>query len=164
MLYFAYGSNLLPSRLLARTPSARAIGAGVLHGHRLCWHMAARDGSGKCDVVVDAAARVHGVVWRLDPAEKPLLDAAETLGTGYDQRLVRVLAAGAELEAWTYVALRTDAALQPYDWYRDIVVAGARHHGLPDDYVAALAGTPARPDPDDARARLHRALIGPSDR
>ena len=160
MLVFAYGSNLLPARLLARTPSAQVVATGVLPGHRLCWHMASRDGSGKCDVVPDAAAEVHGVVWRLDPADKPALDAAESLGHGYTERALAVHTAAGVLEAWTYLALRTDPALRPYDWYRDIVVAGARHHALPADYVAALAATPARVDPDAARAALHWRLLG----
>jgi gamma-glutamylcyclotransferase len=159
LLYFAYGSNLLPARLLARTPSARALAVGCLAGHGLRWHMAATDGSGKCDVVVDAAAEVHGVVYRLDPAEKPLLDRAETLGVGYSERRVRIATVGGSVEAWTYTALRTEPQRQPYDWYRDIVVAGARAHGLAADYVAALAAVAALPDPDPARAALHRALL-----
>lgn len=159
MLVFAYGSNLLPARLLARTPSARVVAVGRLPAHRLCWHMASRDGSGKCDVVADAAAEVHGVVWRLDPADKPALDRAESLGQGYTERCLTLHTAQGEVQAWTYLALRTDPALQPYDWYRDIVVAGARHHALPADYVAALAATPARADPDTARAALHWRLL-----
>lgn len=160
MLYFAYGSNLLPARLLERTPSARVVAVGTLAGFGLRWHMAARDGSGKCDVVADAAAVFHGVVWRLDPAEKPRLDAAESLGVGYAERRVSVATAAGSVEAWTYTALRTDAARWPYDWYRDIVAAGARVQGLDPDYVAALAAAPAWPDPDPARAAHARALLG----
>ena len=160
MLVFAYGSNLLPARLLARTPSAQVVATGVLPGHRLCWHMASRDGSGKCDVVPDAAAEVHGVVWRLDPADKPALDAAESLGHGYTERALAVHTAAGVVEAWTYLALRTDPALRPYDWYRDIVVAGARHHALPATYVATLAAIEALTDPDPARAAHHRRLLG----
>jgi gamma-glutamylcyclotransferase (GGCT)/AIG2-like uncharacterized protein YtfP len=159
MLYFAYGSNLLPARLLARTPSARRLAVGRLAGHGLRWHMAASDGSGKCDVVPDDRAVVHGVVYRLDPAEKPLLDRAEALGVGYGERRVRIATADGSVEAWTYTALRTEAARLPYDWYRDIVLAGARAHGLDADYVRLLAAVAARPDPDLARAALHRALL-----
>lgn len=159
MLVFAYGSNLLPARLLERTPSAQVVAAGRLPGHRLCWHMASSDGSGKCDVVADVAADVHGVVWRLHPDDKPALDAAEALGHGYTERRLAVHTHQGIVEAWTYVALRTDPALRPYDWYRDIVVAGARHHALPPAYVAALARTEAVADPDPLRAARHRRLL-----
>ena len=37
-LYFAYGSNLHPPRLRARTPSARALGRADLEGYRLLFH------------------------------------------------------------------------------------------------------------------------------
>lgn len=159
MLYFAYGSNLLPLRLLARTPSAQVVAVGRLLGYRLCWHMASTDGSGKCDVVAEAAAEVHGVVWRLDPADKPALDAAESLGQGYRERRLTVLTPVGSVEAWTYLALRTDPARRPYRWYRDIVVAGARHHALPADYVAALAAIEAVDDPDPLRDAHHRRLL-----
>ena len=161
MLYFAYGSNLLPRRLRERTPSAVAHGIGLLRGHRLCWHMASRDGSGKCDVVVDDRSTVHGVLWRIDLAEKPLLDAAESLGVGYAEKRVQVAVGAATVEAWTYTALRVDPALRPYAWYRDIVVAGARHHGLAHDHVAWLAATAAVDDTDAARVARHRALLDP---
>ena len=77
--YFAYGSNLLSTRLQQRTPSARALAPAVLEGHALRWHKAGADGSGKCDVVaVDGAGhRVIGVVYEIARSEKPLLDAAE---------------------------------------------------------------------------------------
>jgi gamma-glutamylcyclotransferase len=159
LLYFAYGSNLLPARLLARTPSARVVAVGRLPGHRLCWHMASSDGSGKCDVVAEAAANVHGAVWRLDPADKPALDAAESLGHGYSERRMTVHTPAGPLEAWTYLALRTDPARRPYRWYRDIVAAGARHHALPADYVAALEAIEAVEDPDPLRDAHHRRLL-----
>lgn len=47
--YFAYGSNMLTERLIARTPSARPVGTSLLPGHRLTFHKRGRDGSGKCD-------------------------------------------------------------------------------------------------------------------
>ena len=42
--------------------------------------------------------------------------------------------------AFTYHAnpARIDAALRPFDWYKDYVVRGAREHGLPADYIREL--------------------------
>lgn len=161
-LYFAYGSNMLTARLRERTPSATVLGAAELPGHALRWHKAGADGSGKCDVVeVDAPdARVHGVLYRILLSEQPQLDAAEALGVGYTDKHAAVLSGGRTLQARLYVALVTAPALRPFDWYRALVVAGAREHGLPDAYVAALAAVPARTDTDQARLQRHWALIG----
>lgn len=62
------------------------------------------------------------------------------------------------VQARIYRALRVDATAVPYDWYKTLVIAGAREHGLPDDYLALLQRTPARTDPDAQRARRHFAL------
>lgn len=160
VLYFAYGSNLLSRRLQARTPTARALGVGRLHGHALRWHMAGADGSAKCDVVQvgDAACAVHGVVYELAAAEKPRLDAAETLGVGYRKTEVSIELADRVLSAWVYLALATDPRRLPYDWYKAFVVHGAREHGLDAAYVRALEAVRAVPDPDAGRAEMNFRL------
>ena len=63
----------------------------------------------------------------------------------------------------TYVAGARyfDAALVPFDWYRDLVVAGAIEHGLPASYIDELMRAPVVSDPDAARAaRAYRLLRG----
>ena len=67
VLNFAYGSNMLLARIRERVPSARPLGVAVLRGHRLFWHKAGRDGSGKCDVVEsnDTDAAVFGVLYEI---------------------------------------------------------------------------------------------------
>jgi gamma-glutamylcyclotransferase len=162
LLNFAYGSNMLTARLQARTPSAWPLGRALLRGHRLHWHKVGRDGSGKCDIVAtgDEADGVHGVVYAIALADKPLLDAAEGLGQGYDERRLTLEHADGELQAWAYVATHIDPALRPYDWYRALVQAGALEHGLPAGYVAGIAAVPTMADPDAQRAALHWALVG----
>lgn len=159
--YFAYGSNLLSARLLERTPSARVVGPAVLPGHRLVWHKAATDGSGKCDVVAAAEPehRVLGVVYDIALADKPALDAAETLGVGYGERLAQLQAGERTLSAWLYFALKVDPASVPYDWYKALVVHGAREHALDEAYVRALDAVAAKADPDPVRAQRHFALL-----
>ncbi|MFU8878007.1 MAG: gamma-glutamylcyclotransferase family protein, partial [Wenzhouxiangellaceae bacterium] len=80
-LYFAYGSNLLPARLAARTPSARIIGPAVLTGNRLAWHKHGVDDSGKCDIVKTGtlADRVFGAVYEIEVDDWNALDRAEEL-------------------------------------------------------------------------------------
>ena len=64
-LYFAYGSNLHPARLAARTPSCHALGRAVLARHVLRFHKRGRDGSAKCDAwfTGDPTDRLYGVVY-----------------------------------------------------------------------------------------------------
>ena len=139
--YFAYGSNLSTERLRARVPSACARDIGRLPNHRLRWHKIGRDGSGKCDIEpTDTSSVVWGVLYDVPWTEKPALDAAEGLGTGYFEKEVRIVTDGGECRALTYHANpdRTDATLSPLDWYKDYVVRGAREHGLPASYIRAL--------------------------
>ena len=139
--YFAYGSNLSTERLRARVPSARARGRGRLLHHALRWHKIGRDGSGKCDIVpTSAPSVVWGVLFDVAQDEKPALDAVEGLGIGYFEKEVRIVTDDGECLALTYHAnpARIDAALRPFDWYKDYVVRGAREHGLPADYIREL--------------------------
>lgn len=167
MKYFAYGSNMLTARLRARVPSADPVGVAQLSGHSLRWHKRSVDGSGKCDAfrTGDEEDVVHGVLFEISAAEKPALDAAEGAGNGYESRTVSVTCEGSAEQAMTYVARSSfvNPALTPYDWYRDLVVAGAREHGLPDRYAASLAEQIARADPDPDRAAEGRTFLGAGD-
>ena len=140
--YFAYGSNLSTARLRERAPSARPLGVGRLPRHALRWHKRGRDGSGKCDAAFTGcpADEVWGVLFTIDCAEKPRLDAAEGLGIGYVEKVVQVLTTTGRMDARTYQAKpdQVDAALRPFEWYWRHVLHGAREHGLPAAYVAAI--------------------------
>ena len=158
---FAYGSNMRSSRLQARTPSATPLGIGHLTGHALRWHKVGSDGSGKCDVEHTGLAgdRVWGVVYELHHAEKPTLDKVEGLGFGYTEKCANIIMGDAAIEAWFYVATATDTSLTPYDWYKAFVVEGAREHGLPRDYIAALEAIVCMPDDDPARAEANARIL-----
>ncbi len=162
LAYFAYGSNMLSRRLLARVP-AQPIGPAVLIGHELRWHKVGSDASGKCDVVPSRTAgqMVHGVLYRMAAEHKPLLDQIEGLGQGYDERQTVLQGPQGLVRAWYYSATHIDAGLRPFDWYKAFVVDGAREHGLPADYIAALHAMPHETDPDPARAALNWALSRP---
>ena len=54
---------------------------------------------------------------------------------------------------------RVAPTLLPYRWYRDLVIVGARHHGFPAAYVAALEAVEVHDDPDAARVRRMDALL-----
>ncbi len=160
--YFAYGSNLLPPRLRARTPSCRVAVRATLPGYRLAFHKRGADGSGKGDACFTGAAqhRVHGVVYEIALEEKAALDRAE--GAGYAVRELTVAdAQGRSLQAFAYIAepSHIEPHLQPFSWYRALVLHGARVHGFPADYLAAIEAVTTRVDPDVRRARRAFALL-----
>lgn len=161
MLYFAYGSNMSSPRLCARVPSATAVGVAVLEGHRLAFHKPGRlDGSAKCDAVPtgDPRHRVFGVLFEIDPWHRPLLDRAEGLGFGYQRRTVSVRVRDEALDAFTYYATVSDAALKPLHWYRQHVLRGAREHGLPPDYIEAIRRVETITDADNVREQAELAI------
>mgnify|MGYP001826493606 CR=1 FL=1 len=162
-LYFAYGSNLHPARLAARTPSCHALGRAVLARHVLRFHKRGRDGSAKCDAwfTGDPTDRLYGVVYRIARAERQHLEQAEDLGRGYDCGRVRVVMGQRTLTLLTFRARPQALApdLCPFDWYLAYVVSGARQHSLPAGYVARLERTPSLRDPDPKRAALNWGLL-----
>lgn len=162
---FAYGSNMLSARLKKRCPSARPLGVAQLPGHELRWHKCSTDGSGKCDVVsVNGDHTVFGVVYEIDANDKKALDQAEGLGSGYDQKDATVSLNGDAVTVSIYVATKTDPTLKPYTWYKALVVAGAREHGLPAPYIASLESVDALEDLDRARHDRNMLIVSAAGR
>jgi len=162
--YFSYGSNMSSKRLLARVPSARKVGVGVLSHHELRFHKAShKDGTAKCDAreTGNADHCIHGVVFLIDPAEKPYLDKVEGVGVGYEEKFVTVqLEDGSAVEAYTYYATSIDPALKPFCWYKEHVMIGAREHALPADYVAQIECIEVLDDEDLQRREMELAIYG----
>lgn len=169
LLYFAYGSNMLTARLQARCPSAKARRVATADNYSLAFFKRGRDGSGKATLVPNTfvGQRVVGVVFELDERELSQLDRFEGAGKGYDRMErfpVRTDEGTGKLEAFTYIAndgfLNPD--LKPYDWYLRLVVAGAREHALPEEYVAAIESTQTAGDlVQDRPSRIEAlALLG----
>ncbi|TVQ58115.1 MAG: gamma-glutamylcyclotransferase [Phycisphaerales bacterium] len=166
MHYFAYGSNMLAARLRARTPSATFMCIARLHGHTLRFWKHGRDDSGKATIVPSDQPhdQVIGVVYEIDEPECADLDRAEDLNHGYEKVEVRLAGREGDLDALTYRAQPSyiDRSLTPFDWYRDLVIAGAIEHNLPEDYIEQLRQIRTTTDPDPDRAALHRQLIEPN--
>ncbi|MFC1827578.1 gamma-glutamylcyclotransferase family protein [Thermodesulfobacteriota bacterium] len=182
MLYFSYGSNMSSRRLLERAPSATFLSIGTLKEHKLRFHKKSKDGSGKCDAVHTANRDdcVMGVVFAMSASDKKELDQKECLGFGYEEKTVTVLLEnGDRIEASTYCtpkvstltrhklrlrggikknAVETDAALNPYSWYKEHVLRGARENNLPHDYISIIEKIKSLPDPDMDRHEQELAI------
>ena len=166
--YFAYGSNMLDERLSHRTrcPSARVLGTGSAAGWRLAFAKRGADGSGKATLLRSARGsdRVHGVLFEIDLSERDALDRVE--GPGYarldDLAVERASEAGPPVTVLASVYVARPDAIDPtliaFDWYRALVIAGARRHGLPADVIAEIESVPVRPDPNPSREQRLLAL------
>jgi hypothetical protein len=161
--YLAYGSNMLTSRLAARVPSARDPRVAALPGFVVRYRKISVDGSAKCDLVrAEPSATAYGVVFAIAPRDKLSLDGFEGAGRGYHEERLAVEVDGRELHPLVYLADASHVVdgLVPFDWYRDIVVAGAREHDLPAAYIREQLDVPARADPDEARSLRERSVLG----
>lgn len=163
VIYVAYGSNLHPVRLRERVSGARLLGPVRLEGRRLAFHKRSQDGSGKCNApkTTDGQGEVLGVAYLVPLSQKADLDHCEGLGHGYNEESIDIRVNGRPFRASFYVAdpTATDDTLQPYSWYKDMVLLGARHHAFPPDYVAQIASTPSREDPCLERSKRESLVV-----
>lgn len=159
LFYAAYGSNLHPVRLLERVPSAELIGTGFVPGFSLRFNKLSNvDGSAKCSIDPGGTGTFHAV-YRMPAEDKSLLDACEGLGNGYDELWLDLPEFGA---CFTYIAaathMKTD--LDPFDWYKAMVLRGCEFNRFPDDYIGRIRARPAISDPDPERRKAQWDIAG----
>ena len=155
--YAAYGSNLHPGRLVRRVPSARWLGSARVPDFELHFHKRGKDGSGKCNVVA-GDGEMHVAIYEFDVAEKPLLDGIEGLGLGYEASALTVPGFG---NCFTYTAADThiDATLEPFGWYKRLVIIGCEFNGFPAGYVERIRGIRHIVDPAAQRRAENLRLL-----
>lgn len=156
--YLAYGSNLYPPRLAARLGQIRILGTVALPGWSLRFHKLGGDGSGKCDLVAAPDDTAFGAIYEISLADRALLDRIEGVGHGYHGDSIDVAEHG---EVYVYRAEQShiDTSLEPFDWYHEFVLAGARHHALPPDYISAIQRIVPVRDCDDRRRAENQAIL-----
>jgi len=141
--YFAYGSNLDPDTFLGRRrmrpTEARP---GRLHGYRLVFDLAVGPGErAVANLALEPDGCVHGVAYAISRFQGLWLDRSEGVPRAYRRVDVSLRADHDErLEAFTYVSERRSPGRKPSERYLNLLLRGARHHGLPEDYVAWLRG------------------------
>lgn len=156
--YLAYGSNLYPPRLAARLEEVKVLGVVALPGWSLRFHKRGADGSGKCDLIADAEDIAFGAIYEISLVDRARLDQIEGVGHGYHGDLIDVAQYG---EVYVYRAERSyiDTSLEPFDWYHEFVLAGARHHALPPDYIGRIQDVVPIPDRNDRRRAENLAIL-----
>jgi gamma-glutamylcyclotransferase (GGCT)/AIG2-like uncharacterized protein YtfP len=146
MLYFAYGSNMDDAQMRHRCPDARRVGIAVLAGHRLCFPRRSQiRGCGVASVEPREGHEVWGVVYDLGPEDIASLDrregydpARDAAANNYNRVAVLVAIDGVATEVLTYLAVPQASPPPPSVAYLAHLRSGARHHGLPEAYVASL--------------------------
>jgi len=149
MLHFAYGANMDRAVMRKYAPAAEPLGVAALPHHRFVI-----TADGYASVVPARAATVHGVLWRLTPRDRVMLDVWESVACGhYRAAMPAVLHASVRRQALVYVA-RPRPLGRARPGYMELVVAAAHAWHLPVDYTAMLQ----RWLPKAPRGAGHRSL------
>ncbi len=141
--YFTYGSNMLSERMNERIPVAKLAGKACLQNWKLVWDKISKDDSAKANLKAEVGCAVWGVIYCLSEQEMKLLDKIEG---GYQRTEVVIQLHGESCSAITFVSEKRDPHLLPYDWYKELVLKGAREHSLPLAYIDEIAGIESKPD------------------
>jgi cation transport regulator ChaC len=133
MLHFAYGSNMHRALMRKHAPAAVPAGAATLAHYRF---MITADGYASVEPA--RGETVHGMLWRITPRDRVMLDSWENIAGGlYRAEMLPVHTGGRQQPALVYIA-RERPVGRPKAGYMEVVVAAARELGLPPDYVASL--------------------------
>jgi len=147
VLYFAYGSNMNWKQMRERCPSSRFVGIAVLRDHKLAFTRESDDRScGVADVVAENGTQVWGVVYEIADLDVGKLDASEGFRPGRDKnsyyrRECLVFLDGEDQRPLTVSAYFGDPQVNPplpNAAYKNLILAGARHWHLPEDYIGEL--------------------------
>jgi cation transport regulator ChaC len=156
--YFGYGSNVDPGTFLGRR-RMRPLETVVarLDDWELLFDLPVGPGErGVANVRPRPGAHVWGVVYRITRAQAVHLDRTEGVDRGGYRRVwVEVAVAGGESRrAYTLHAPHARGDRKPSRRYLGLLLAGARHHGLPDEWIATLRAIPLAVDERERQGDL----------
>jgi cation transport regulator ChaC len=134
--YFAYGSNMFLAKLRKSAQSAKYFTNGKVSGYKFFINKYSHnDKSGKANIVFtnNIDDKVFGVIFDIDQSEKEKLDIDEG---GYAPVSLEIETSDREtLTAFLYIAKKNVEELNPYDWYKEFIIRGAKLYRLPEKYV-----------------------------
>ena len=128
-----------PQRCKRRAPRSRALGPARLPGYRLAFtRYSTGFRGGVVDTVPDPESEVWGVLYVMADSDLRSLDEYEGVPVQYRRERATVTdAEGRQREAFLYLANRT-GQFTPRKEYLDILLRGARAHGLPEEWARHL--------------------------
>jgi len=139
ILYFTYGSNIHPVRLIRRISSIKLISIYILNNYRLFFNKKSTDGSSKCNIefTIDPHGFVIGILYEISNDDLEELDNYEGLNKGYVHKNLEVNIKGERQNAITYIATQEYIVnnLRPYTWYKEIVISGMEYYNFDPNYI-----------------------------
>jgi gamma-glutamylcyclotransferase len=133
-LYFAYGSNMLKSRMRERIPQASFFGIGQLVGYQVVCNKRGAKGDAKANLKKKTGWVTWGVLYEFPQENFTRLDAYEK---GYFREMVPVVCSSKTLSTFTYFS--KNIAKQPTNYeYIKLILDGAEEHHLPESYIEYL--------------------------
>ena len=154
MRYVAYGSHLHPLQLLERIESTTFVGTSELVGWTARFTVLGEDGSGKCNLEPSASS-THVAVYDIHADDVATLE--RLIGPHYEPMNVDMGALG---QGTLYYSQRRGREYAPYEWYKNVVLLGARYHGFPPSALERVESQRAVVDPDHVRrAKMESFLV-----
>jgi gamma-glutamylcyclotransferase (GGCT)/AIG2-like uncharacterized protein YtfP len=147
MFCFAYGSNMNWPQMQKRCPSARFIALAELKNYRLAFPLRSKSrGCGTAGAIPEAGQTVWGVVYEIEECDLGTLDRAEDFIRGgndnsYTREEKEVYAVGdgnKPLVVSVYLPIQQQNPPLPTAEYKRIIIEGAKHWGLPAEYIRFL--------------------------
>lgn len=128
-LYIAYGSNLNREQMAYRCPTAKPIGKGLVHDHRLVFQ--GHPNNAHANIIPEAGQTVPVVVWEIGPRDEAALDRYEGVEAGYYTKEYMDIEVGGETKnALVYIMTPHDFGI-PDDYYVRVIAQGYKDFGLP---------------------------------
>jgi gamma-glutamylcyclotransferase len=147
-LYFAYGSNLDWDRMKDRCPQSVKLYRAVLRDHCLAFTRTSTKGHGVADIVESQGENTWGVVYEVPEDNLPKLNKCEGYKSNrlkyensYNPEFIVVYIENEHarpVRVIAYKAIETPGPHVPNREYLNHIICGARHWGLPAEYVEML--------------------------
>jgi len=152
--FISYGSNMLLNRIKKRTPSITVIDVIKLPGYKLVFNKKSKDGSTKANLVESTDDHVYCVLHKIKVYDKPKLDKAESLGKGYNIKLIKD-------NTYAYVCEDNSykAEGNPYTWYLNFLIEGAKENDFPEEYINYLKSFDSVYDMNEKRRLMNYDVI-----
>lgn len=141
MLYFSFGSFLDSETLRKHASSAKFVARATLPDHEVQFNFLSKTYSGGVTGVEPAPGKkALGIIYDVTSEEMEKLDIVEGVPTGiyYRETVTVVDEDGNEHRAETYRTTDPKGPFTPTRRYLDLMIKGAREHGLDPDYINEL--------------------------
>jgi gamma-glutamylcyclotransferase len=148
MIYFAYGPDLNPGHIAQRAPGHRSLGVARLADHWFAFpRYSPSDHSALIGLVPSPGGIVWGVLYDIPEEDVPILNHLHGYVAGgppeYNDHVLKPVSVhlvnhAQPVAAEAYVPLPDNRNAQPSSAYMAGIIDGARYHGLPRAYLAAL--------------------------